>query len=171
MGNFTTREDNLSAKLGRAQFDIAGTTVPPDASFSLRIADGEVRGYPYNGTVAPPFTTFYGLYERFETHGAGTDWDLPARWQNATYDRGTEFNLVSTNDITGGNSGSPLIDRSHRIVGLIFDSNVQGLPNQYVYRGDQGRAVSVDVRGMLEALRGVYGADRIVSELLEAGSE
>lgn len=163
----TARADNLSARLGRAQFDVHGRTLPPDATFTLRLADGVVKGYPYNGTKAPPFTTFYGLYERYAAAGGKAPWSLPSRWKRppASLDLGTPFDLVSTNDIIGGNSGSPLLNRRLELVGLIFDGNVESLPNEFMYTDERARAISVDVRGILAALRAPYGATRILSEL------
>jgi len=167
--NFEQQEEAQNARLARAGFAIYGTRVPPDASFSLRIADGVVRGYAYNGTQAPPFTTFFGMYDRFHSLGDRRDWDLPARWQQPPedFDLLTPVNLVSTNDITGGNSGSPLLDRELRVVGLVFDSNIEALPNEYLFTEETGRTISVDVRGILESLDAVYDADRLVSELVE----
>lgn len=165
----SAREGEILRQLGRARFDIYGTSIPPDATFSLRIADGVVAGYPYNGTIAPPHTTFYGLYDRYYSHGPGTEWDLPERWLNPpeTFDLSTPVNLVSTNDIIGGNSGSPLINKDLEVVGLVFDGNIESLPSSFIFRTENFRAVSVDSRGMLEALDEIYDADRIVLELSE----
>ncbi len=165
--SFEEREKALNARLARARFAIYGKRFPPDATFSLRISDGVVRGYPYNGTQAPAFTTFYGLYDRFNTFGPGTDWALPPRWTQPApgFEPATPLNLVTTNDITGGNSGSPLLNRDLEVVGLIFDSNIEALPNEYLYTDETARAVAVDVRGILEALDDVYDADRLVLEL------
>lgn len=163
----TARQQAVARQLGQARFALYGTDVPPDASFSLRLADGVVQTYEYNGTIAPPYTTFYGLYEHFATHGAGSEWDLPNRWQSPPdeFERSTRLNLVSTNDITGGNSGSPLLNADLEVVGLIFDGNIESLAGDYIYMPDQGmRTVSVDVRGMLEALDVIYDADRLVLE-------
>ncbi len=162
------QEDHLNARLARARLALFGTTIPPDASFSLRLADGVVKPYRYNGTEAPAFTTFYGLYDRHASLGSHRDWRLPDRWLQppAGFDRSTPMNLVSTNDITGGNSGSPLLDRELRVVGLVFDSNMEALPNEYVYTDDAARTVSVDVRGILESLDVVYDADRLIAELI-----
>jgi hypothetical protein len=163
------QEEELARQLGRVRFDIYGTAVPSDATFSLRIADGVVSGYEYNGTVAPPYTTFYGLFDRHYSHGGG-DWDLPARWLEAasSIDLKTPMNFVSTADIIGGNSGSPVLNRDLQVVGLVFDGNIEGLPGDYIYLEDRARAVAVDARGILEALRSVYKADRIVQELAGA---
>ena len=166
--SFNNREELLNGKLAQARFALYGTAVPPDASFSLRIADGVVKGYTYNGTAAPAYTTFYGLYNHYYSYrDVSDDWDLPERWiaPVSTFDRATPLNLVSTNDITGGNSGSPLLNQNLEVVGLIFDGNIESLPNTYLYTDETARAVSVDVRGILEALDEVYDADRIVLEL------
>jgi hypothetical protein len=167
--NFEQQEEELNARLARARFALHGTSIPPDASFSLRIADGIVGGYPYNGTQAPPFTTFFGMYERHHALGDHPDWKLPDRWAGPPRDLnlGTPMNLVSTNDIAGGNSGSPLLDRELRVVGLVFDSNIEALPSEYLFTDERGRSISVDIRGILESLDVLYDADRIVSELVD----
>ena len=126
-----------------------------------------VKGYDYNGTKAPPYTTFYGLYNDYYSYKGKEPWELPERWLNppATFDLSTPFNIVSTADITGGNSGSPLLSKDLEIVGLVFDGNIESLPNTYLYRDTAARTVSVDARGILEALDDIYDADRIVLEL------
>lgn len=162
------REQALNAGVARARFALYGTHFPPDASFSLRIADGVVASYSYNGTRAPAYTTYFGMYDHFYSYsGVSDEWDLPESWQTppAEFDLSTPVNLVSTNDITGGNSGSPLLNRDLEVVGLIFDSNIDALQNTYIYLDERGRAVSVDSRGILEALDDMYGADRLVEEL------
>ena len=165
------RQQNLASRLGRARYAISGTAVPPDATFSLRLADGRVEGYNYNGTYAAPFTTFYGLYGHYYTSGGeDSPWDLPQRWLDAAaqLDRATPINMVSTNDITGGNSGSPLLNADLQVVGLIFDGNIESLAGDFIYRPERARAVSVDARGILEALGSVYEADRLVEEMAAA---
>jgi hypothetical protein len=155
-------------RLGRALFAVFGTRLPPDATFTLRIADGVVSGYPYNGTIAPYRTTFYGMYARAAEFDNAFPWTLPPSFerQRATIDMRVPVNFVSTNDITGGNSGSPVIDREGRIVGIAFDGNIEQLPNEFVYRQVAGRTVSVHSAGILEALRSVYQAQALVDELL-----
>ncbi len=162
-----SEEAEISSALGKALFAIYGTAVPPDATFSLRIADGVVEDYEYNGTVAPVYTTFYGMYDHYYSYGAGSDWDLPARWLSppASFDLSTPLNFVSSADIIGGNSGSPVIDRNLQVVGLIFDGNIESLPGDYIYLPTENRSVAVDVRGILESLADIYGAGRIVEEL------
>lgn len=167
LGQFEDSEKNLNAQLGRAQFAVYGTEVPPDASFSLRIADGVISGYQYNGTKAPIYTTFYGMYDRFHSFEGDKDWTLPKRWTPApaALDLSTPVNIISTNDITGGNSGSPMVNRNLEIVGLVFDSNIEALPNEYMYLDETGRTISVDSRGIVEAIQSVYGATRLANEL------
>jgi hypothetical protein len=164
---FGQQEATIAEQLGRARFDVYGTTIPPDATFSLRIADGVVKGYEYNGTVAPIYTTFYGLYDHFYSYGPGSDWDLPARWLSPpeTFDLATPVNFVLTADVIGGNSGSPVINAELEVVGLVFDGNIESLPGDYIYDTKVNRTVAVDVRGILEALDEIYDADRIVLEL------
>jgi hypothetical protein len=159
------RQQDVASRLGRARYAVYRTDLPPDATFSLRIADGIVAGYPFNGTFAPATTNFYGMYDRYYGHGGG-EWDLPSRWLlNRTLDRSTPLNVVSTNDIVGGNSGSPLLNSRLEIVGLAFDGNIHSLGSSFLYTTDLARAVSVDSRAMLESLENVYGAHRIVEEI------
>ncbi len=167
MEPLSARRSQIAAELGRARYEVYGTELPPDATFSLRIADGRVAGYDYNGTVAPPFTTFYGLYDRYFTHRVDP-WLIPERWGNPSerFDLSTPLNLVTTNDIIGGNSGSPVLNTDLEVVGLIFDGNIEGLPGDFIYTDEAARAVAVDSRGIIEALDDMYGADRIVLELL-----
>ena len=167
MAGLQAQEAELNAQHGRARFEIYGTERPPDATFSLRIADGVVKSYDYNGTHAPAFTTFHGLYDHYYSYGPDTEWDLPERWLNApaTFDRSTPMNLVTTNDIIGGNSGSPMVNQDLEVVGLVFDGNIEFLPSAFIYLTEYGRTVSVDSRGMMEALDEIYDMDRIVLEL------
>jgi len=160
-------EEEIAAELGRARLQIYGTDTPPDATFSLRIADGRVTGYEYNGTRAPIFTTFYGLYDRHYSNVGDEDWALPERWLNppASLDLATPMNFVSTADIIGGNSGSPVLDRDLEVVGVVFDGNTESLSGDYIYLPESNRSVSVDVRAILEALDEVYDLDRLVVEL------
>jgi hypothetical protein len=163
----SVREASFVQLLGRAVYDVYGTSIPPDATFSLRIADGVVDGYKYNGTVAPPVTTFYGLYDRFYSYKGSEEWDLPQRWQNppAEFDLATPVNFVSTNDIIGGNSGSPVINKNAEVVGLAFDGNIESLPGQFIFHTEANRTVSVHSAGMLEAIQDLYQAKRISNEL------
>jgi hypothetical protein len=160
-------EGEIAADLGRARYEIYGTDVPPDATFSLRIADGVVTGYEYNGTIAPVFTTFYGIYDRHYSFPGKADWALPEKWQGppAGLDLATPMNFVSTADIIGGNSGSPVLDQELEVVGVVFDGNIESLPGDYIYLPEKNRSVTVDVRAILEALDVIYDADRLALEL------
>jgi hypothetical protein len=172
LGALQGEENTLQAALGRARFAAYGGSVPPDGSFSPRIADGVVRGYPYNGTLAPPYTTFYGLYDRYVAHGRGQglgeEWDLPERWKMppAGLDLSTPLNFVSTADSYGGNSGSPAVTPELELVGLNFDRNIDGLSRDFIYLPERGRNVMVDVRAIRATLDVVYDADRIVAEIV-----
>ncbi len=169
VGEVNTKLTTLRARLGRLLYDIYGTSIPPDATFSLRISDGLVKGYEYNGTVAPPKTTFYGLYDRHYSFNGQYPWSLPEKWLNPPMELlKAPFDFVSTNDIIGGNSGSPMINQKAEAVGLIFDGNMESLPGAFIYEPTKNRTVSVHAGGMMAALTYIYKADRIATELSSA---
>ncbi len=157
----------LEAKIANQAFNVYGTSLPPDATFTLRISDGVIKAYDYNGTTAPPITTYYGLFNRHYSHGEEFPWGLPARWlDNPSQELlKSPLNTVSTNDIIGGNSGSPLINRKGEAVGLIFDGNIESLPGNFIFDDEKNRTVSVHAGGIIAAMKYVFGADRIVKEL------
>ncbi len=156
----------LEAKIANQVFKVYGDQLPPDATFTLRISDGVIKGYDYNGTIAPAITTFYGLYDKYYSHNMIFPWTLPARWLNPTNDfLKSPFNTVSTNDIIGGNSGSPLINKNKEAVGLIFDGNIESLPGNFIFDETVNRTVSVHAGGIYAALKYIYKADRIVAEI------
>ncbi|NJK96936.1 MAG: S46 family peptidase [Bacteroidales bacterium] len=154
------------SKLGRMLFDLYGTQIPPDATFSLRINDGVVKGYEYNGTVAPPNTTFYGLYDRYYSFNKKVPFYLPKKWENPPAELlKTPMNFVTTNDIIGGNSGSAMVNKNLEVVGLVFDGNIESLPGRYIFIPDKNRAVGVHSGAMLAALKYIYKANRLLNEL------
>ena len=161
------------AEITRARFAREGAAMYPDATFTLRLAYGTVRGYEDGGRIIPPFTTYAGLFARAAEKRNTPPFDLPPRWQalraaleaDATFME-TPFNFVSTADIIGGNSGSPVVNRAGELVGLIFDGNIHSLVLDVAYDDTRARAVAVDARGIVAALRHVYRADSLVAELL-----
>ena len=155
------------AKIARARFEIEGNKLYPDATFTLRLSYGAVKGYMENGKKIAPFTTLGGLYDRSANFKAVFPYNLPSRWteKKSALNLKTPFNFVSTNDIIGGNSGSPTINQNAELVGLIFDGNIQSLVGNFIYDESVNRAISVDSRGMLEVLRKVFNADDVVKEL------
>ncbi|MGA2571459.1 MAG: S46 family peptidase [Terracidiphilus sp.] len=154
-------------KLGKARFAVYGKNAYPDATFTLRLSYGTVDGYPYNGTVAPPFTTFYGLYDRAASFSNQPPFDLTPKEAAAREktDMATPFDFVCTADIIGGNSGSPVVNRQGELVGLIFDGDIESLAGDFVYDGTKNRAVAVHSAGMIEGLRKIYGASALADEL------
>jgi len=165
------QEDAAISRLARAVFDVYGFSIPPDATSSLRIQDGVVTGYPYNGTIAPVATTFYGLYDRWASHGKVDPWALPERWQNPPeeFDLDTPINFVSTCDIIGGNSGSPVLNRDLEVVGIAFDGNIESLPGSFIFLPDLNRCVSVHSAGIFEVISDLFGYRPLAVEL-ETGS-
>ena len=154
-------------KLGMARFLAYGKDAYPDATFTLRLSYGTVDGYPYNGTIAPPFTTFYGLYDRAASFDNKAPFDLTPKQQAALgkLDLSTPLDFASTGDIIGGNSGSPVVNRDGELVGLIFDGNIESLAGDFVYDGTKNRAVAVHSMEMIEGLRKLYGANALADEL------
>jgi hypothetical protein len=168
-------EDNIESvtqrageQLGRARFAVYGKSTYPDATFTLRLSYGQMKGYPMNGTEAPYKTTFFGLYDRANSFDLAFPFSLPARYAEARsrLDLATPLDCVSTNDIVGGNSGSPVINRNAELVGLIFDGNIESLVGDFIYDGETNRAVAVHTAAMTEALRRIYNAQRLVGELM-----
>lgn len=162
-----SRQREGYAKIAAATFAVKGESVYPDATFTLRLSYGPIEGWQEGGKRIPAYTTFGGIYDRWtERKGAGEFW-LPERFI-AGRDRvnlSTPYNFVCKADIIGGNSGSPVVDRKGEVIGLIFDGNIHSLPGDMIYDGTLNRAVSVDSRAMIETLRVLYGADRLVEEL------
>ncbi len=168
-------EDNIQSversggeRIGKARFAVYGKSTYPDATFTLRLAYGTVKGYPMNGTEAPPKTTFHGLYDRAGGFDFKPPYDLPSRFveRKNALDLSTPLNFVMSGDIVGGNSGSPVVNRAGEIVGLIFDGNIESLVGRFVFDETTNRAVAVHTAAMTEALRTLYDADGLVRELL-----
>jgi len=171
--SFQKSLDAKNAMLGRALFEVYGRTIPPDATFTLRISDGVVASYEYNGTIAPVFTTFYGVYDRYNSFNKQYPWNLPERWK--TVPEGlpleTPMNFIGTCDIVGGNSGSPIINKDGEIVGLAFDGNIESLSSDFIFTTESNRMISVDARGIIESLRYVYKATRLYDEIMNGKIE
>jgi len=155
------------ATIARARFAQTGFTQPPDAGFTLRLSYGTVKGYEENGKKIPYFTTFAGAFEHAEEHGDKPPYNLADSWLKMKSKLNLErpLNFVSTADIIGGNSGSPTVNRAGEVVGIVFDGNIQSLVWDFYYDDRQARAVHVDSRGIIEALRKVYGAEALADEL------
>jgi hypothetical protein len=154
-------------KIGQAVYVVDGAKAYPDATGTLRLSYGAVKGYLEDGKKIPPYTDYAGLYARSAQYKNESPYDLAPRWveNKATMDLKTPFNFVSTNDIVGGNSGSAVVNKKGELVGLIFDGNIQMLPGYYIYEASINRAVSVDSRGIIEAFRKIYKADALADEM------
>lgn len=155
------------AEIAKVRFALEGTSTYPDATFTLRLAYGVVKGYEEGGKHIPFETTFAGLYERSKENHDKPPFNLPERWvkNKDKLDLKTPFNFVCTADIIGGNSGSPVINRDAEVVGLIFDGNIQSLVLDFAFTETQARAVSVHSRGIIEGLRKIYGANELADEM------
>ena len=156
------------ATIAKARFAQSGFTQPPDATFTLRLSYGQVKGYEENGKAIPFDTNMGGAYEHAAEHSNQPPYNLPESWMKSksTLNLKTSLNFVSTADIIGGNSGSPTVNKKGDVVGIIFDGNIQSLAWNFAYSDKQARAVSVDSRGIQEALRKIYGAAALADELM-----
>jgi hypothetical protein len=154
--------------LGEALYKVYGDAIPPDATGTLRISDGVIKGYDYNGTRASYKTTFYGSLDRYYSFNKKFPFNLPDYWQNLPeeFDLSTTFDFVSTCDIIGGNSGSPIINTDAEVVGLAFDGNMESHSGRYIYTTEANRTVSVSAEGMIEAIRDLYKAQHLANEIL-----
>jgi hypothetical protein len=160
-------EKQAYAKIAEVLFATKGTSTYPDATFTLRLAFGTVKGYEQNGEMMPPWTSFGGAFDHEAAHVGQSDFVLPPTWKKARerLNPKTPFDFVSTADIIGGNSGSPVVNRQGELVGLIFDGNIQSLTADYMYTETQSRATSVHSSAIREALKYVYEADHLVDQL------
>ncbi len=155
------------AKIAQAKFAMKGETTYPDATFTLRMSFGPIAGYSQEGRQVAPYATIGDLYERYRDRHGAPGFDLPERWikGEGKIDPRTPFNFICAADIIGGNSGSPVINTKGELTGLIFDGNIQSLPGAFVYDGAQNRAVAVDSRAIIAALRELYGAGKLADEI------
>jgi hypothetical protein len=155
-------------KLGPARFKAYGKSLPPDATFTLRLSYGTAKGYPAEGTLVPWKTSFFGLYGHSADFDDQEPFNLPARWveKKGAVDLATPMNFVLTTDIIGGNSGSPVVNAKAELVGLIFDGNIESLVWRYVYTDEKGRAVAVHSKALTEAIAKIFDAPAIANELL-----
>jgi hypothetical protein len=160
-------ERSAYAKIARALFETEGDRIYPDATFTLRLSYGAVKGYTEEGKQITPYTTLGGLYDRATQFGSKFPYVLPPRWlaKKSAVDLKTPFNVITTNDIIGGNSGSPAINKRGELIGLVFDGNRQSLVGNFYYDEAINRAISVDSRGMLEILRKIFDAGHLADEL------
>ncbi|HYC79242.1 MAG TPA: S46 family peptidase [Planctomycetota bacterium] len=172
LGGLQKRIDDTRGKafdvIAAARFKVYGKTQYPDATFTLRLSYGTVKGYEAGTTMVPSKTTFNGLYERNAAFDDKFPYNLPKRWLEAKSKVAldTPYNFVCTADIIGGNSGSPIINRDAEVVGLIFDGNIESLPGNYWYDGRANRAVGVHTAGMTEAIKSVYDETELYKELI-----
>jgi hypothetical protein len=160
-------ERQAYADITRARVALEGTAAYPDATFTLRLALGVVKGYEEDGRQIPPWTTLGGAFEHAAAHEERPPWNLPGSWLRAKsrLDPSTPLNFVSTSDIIGGNSGSPVVNRAAELVGVIFDGNIQSLTAGFYYSEKQARAVAVDARAIRECLNEIYSAGALAAEL------
>jgi hypothetical protein len=165
--NVESVETPAGEKIGQARFAVYGKSLYPDATFTLRLAYGAVKGYPMNGTQAPPMTTFYGLYDRAYSFGLKPPYNLPARYleRRNRLDLAGPLDFVSTCDVIGGNSGSPVVNEEGELVGLIFDGNIESLVGDFVYYEVNNRAVAVHSGAIIQVLRELYDASPLADEL------
>ena len=159
-----------NARIAKARFAVFGKDTYPDATFTLRLSYGKVETYPLAGTLAQPFTTFGGLYDRADAWGPeaeGGFWKLPKRWleRRQVLNPSTPYNFISSNDIIGGNSGSPVVDRKGELVGLAFDGNIESNAGRFYFDPKLNRMLAVDARGIVEAIAKVFDAPHLVKEL------
>ena len=167
--NIQSVDTSAGQRIAEARFAVYGKTVPPDATFTLRLSYGRVLGYEEDTTFVPYKTTFFGMYDRARSFDEKPPYNLPRRYREgmSKIDLSTPLNFAYTADTIGGNSGSPVINRNAEIVGLNFDSNIQKLPNRYWYvdESEGGRAIGVHSAAIIEALRKLYGAQQLAQEI------
>jgi hypothetical protein len=161
-------ERHAYTQIARARRALAGSESYPDATSTLRLSFGSLRGYEDQGRQVPFQTTFAGLYERSQEHDDRPPFHLPSRWSQRRnrLHLETAFNMVCTADVVGGSSGSPVINRKGEIVGLIFDRNLESLVLDFAYTDRKARALAVHSSAIIEGLRKIYDADRLADEIV-----
>ena len=166
--NIHSVEQRASTQIAQALFTANGKSTYPDATSTLRLSFGQVKGYSTNGTQAPSRTTFYGLYDRAESFNFSPPWSLSRRYKEGRgrLDLATTLDFVTTNDVIGGSSGAPVVNRNGDIVGVIFDGNIESLVGNFVYEGERSRAVAVHTAAITEVLRKLYDAPALLKELV-----
>ncbi len=160
-------ETVLEDQLGLAIFEVYGTSIAPDATGTLRINDATISGYEYNGTIAPPFTTFFGLYDRYYSHLKQWPWDLPARWIDAykNINLSAQNNFVGTFDTAGGSSGSPIVNSKLEYVGIIHDGNIEGLSNDFINTTEKSRSLALSAQAIHLIVKDIFKVPRIAKEM------
>ncbi len=159
----------LNQSLGEVISSLFEDKIPPDATSTLRISDGVIKGYEYNGTLAPGKTTYFGLWDRYESFNKKTyPWGLHERWKIPPddLDLSTSIGFASTNDIVGGNSGSSAINTNKEVIGLVHDGNIESLAGDTIFLEENNRTVATDSKGLIEALKYIYKTKNLVEELL-----
>jgi len=159
----------LNQELGKVIVELYGDQMPPDATSTLRLSDGVMKGYEYNGTLAPGHTTFYGMYDRYYSFNQKLyPWGLTPKWENPPVglELKTPLDISATIDIVGGNSGSSVVNTDAEVIGLVFDGNLESLAGDYLYLPENNRAVVVHSKGLFQALKHVYKTDRLIDELV-----
>jgi hypothetical protein len=161
-------KEQAHARIAKVRWAKDGDKLAPDATFTLRLSYGPVKGFTSGGKTVPAFTQLGGIFDRAAEKQNTPPFDLPASWpkHKAQLDLSTPFNFISTCYCIGGNSGSPTLNRAGEFVGIVFDGNIDTLAWNYGYSDATARAVSCDVRAIVEAMRKIYGADALLGELL-----
>ena len=172
-GRLSRAERQLTRRLARARQAIREVPVLSSGTNALRLTDGRVLGYPYNGTITPPFATFFDLYEQNRAFGEDGAWALPERWRRSasTMDRSTPLTLVASTDGAVSNGGAPLLNKYLELVGVTVGPNIQGAAGTYIFLPERMRTVAVDLRGLRQALTAVYEAEGLVDDLFGGGAE
>jgi len=163
----TVTESVYEEQLGQGMYIVYGTSIPPDGTSTLRISDGVLKSYNYNGTIAPLWTTFYGLYDRYYSFNKKFPWNLPDRWKDIPngLNLSTPFTFISTHDIVGGSSGSPVINKNKEFVGIAFDGNIESNAGYFIFDTEENRMITMSALGIMESIKNVYKAERIVQEI------